>query len=263
MEKIDKKEIGISALKILISAIPLPCVSQALAEVIDYRGKIKQNRLNKFVELFSEFFYNNPSIELENLKSEDFSDLFESVLKRVVLTKSEEKHKRLRDVLAKQIIKPNTNIDNSEIFLDLISTLSETEISVLYHYSNFNKDLAVTKQNIRNFERNLERAEEELKVEGSLRNRGYDNQYSSINYEISRIKENLHNERQIIEENQKLRGSNFINITEDQLLFYKQRLYSKGLLIDSGIGGIGIQPFQIMSITQFGRQFINFIVNEV
>ena len=66
----------------------LPVVGPIITEIFDYRGKIKQERLNQFTELLENYFSNHKGINLENFRREEFGDLFEEVLKRVTLTKS-------------------------------------------------------------------------------------------------------------------------------------------------------------------------------
>lgn len=51
----------------------------------------------------------------------------------------------------------------------------------------------------------------------------------------------------------------YYNLTEAKFKFYKQRLFSKGLLIDEGIDRNGIKGFEMMMITDFCEEFINFI----
>ncbi|MDR6761899.1 hypothetical protein J2Y38_002108 [Flavobacterium sp. 2755] len=53
----DKKEILTSTAKSLFSLIPY--AGTALTELVfDYNGRIKQNRLNKFIEILSDGFIN-------------------------------------------------------------------------------------------------------------------------------------------------------------------------------------------------------------
>ena len=85
------------------------------------------------------FFTKNPAINLETLKTEEFSDLFESVIRRVLQTKSREKHIRFRDVLLRQIHQPNDEIENAETYLDLIGTLNEPAIWILNEHPVFIK----------------------------------------------------------------------------------------------------------------------------
>lgn len=86
MDNLEKKEIGVSLTKALFSNIPY--VGQILSEVFfEYRGRIKQERLNKFTVLLSDYFSQNCDFNIKNIQSEDFGDLLESVIKRVIQTK--------------------------------------------------------------------------------------------------------------------------------------------------------------------------------
>ena len=64
-----------STLKSGFSAIPF--VGGLLNEVVfEYSGRIKQERLNRFVELLQEYFHEKRDLEInvEDLKTEDFHD---------------------------------------------------------------------------------------------------------------------------------------------------------------------------------------------
>jgi hypothetical protein len=188
-------------------------------DIWDNRKVYTQSRLNKFNAHLLEFLTVDKSIEIDNLKSEDFSDLFESVVKRYVQTKSNNKQKLFISILTNYIKCPYPNIDRAEIFMDLISILDETAIWIL--------------------DKHLTCAQEYDMI-----------QNGSFNTEEKERKSTLIKE---------LRESNFYGLSNDQFLYYKQTLYSKGLLIDSGIGAIGVPPFKTMNITQFGKDFIFFI----
>lgn len=73
------------------------------------------------------------------------------------------------------------------------------------------------------------------------------------------MKQQINELKSFIDDKEKFRSCLFYGISEDEFLYCKQSLYSKALLVDSGIGGIGVRPFQIMSITQFGLKFIGFL----
>src|SRR6266496_480635 len=160
-EKIDSQEAIISAIKSVFGVVPY--AGQLLSEVaFDYRSRIKQNRLNNFTQLLVEFFKDTRNIKLENIKTEEFSDLFESVLKRVVQTKSEEKHRRFKNILVNQIQNPSQNIDNSEIYLDLISSLSEIEINILHQHQLYGDKIQHNSTLLSKLERELNSCKEKL-----------------------------------------------------------------------------------------------------
>lgn len=102
MEQLDKKEVFNSMAKSVFSVIPF--AGTAITELVfEYNGRIKQNRLNKFVEFLSEGFSNQNEVDIENIKTEHFNDVFEAVIKRVFTTKSGAKLKRFRDIIIKEL----------------------------------------------------------------------------------------------------------------------------------------------------------------
>ncbi|MBD8084493.1 hypothetical protein [Chryseobacterium caseinilyticum] len=257
MNNIDKKEIGISIVKSAFSNIPF--AGQLLTEVLfDYRGRIKQNRLNKFIELLSQYFSQNSDVVFENMKSEDFSDLLELVLKKVVDTKSEEKLRRFKDILVNSI---TTDIDynNSERYLDLVSNLSEKDIQILKGHqlfdSNFDERLDYQKINAKllgDLEKNMN---EEIK----LRDDGFANSWQNAVSQFNSLKASM---RTFDEQNKSVeiyRNAEFYSIENDEFLYSKQKLFSLGLLIDSGAGKFDYKPFHMMSITEFAKKFLEFI----
>jgi len=252
MKKTETKEILNSFAKSTFSLIPY--AGTALTELVfEYNGRLKQNRLNKFVEILAEGFTNNSEINLDNIKTENFNDLFEAVIKRVFTTKSELKLKRFRDILIKELINPTNESEVKDIYLDLITNLSEEELYILYEHRHFNKiyDAELTEKDEIRDKLNLakENKKKETIVIGESK---FSQSIKTLEAELALIN-NKHDKFK------PLRNSTHYNITEDKFLFYKQRLYSQALLIDSGIGGIGTKAFERMSITEFGIEFINFI----
>lgn len=253
----NKKEIGISLTKIAFSNIPY--VGQLLSEVIfEYRGRIKQNRLNKFTELLSEYFANSSEVNIEKIQSEDFSDLFEAILKRVVETKSEQKLRRFRDILTNSI---NANLDheNSERYLDLTSNLTEIDVSILKNHQLFDNTFDERYDKKNSYEKILPVLEKNVQSEYEVKEKGFANDWENAVKKYTATKDAI---RAINEQNKRVniyRTADFYGINEAEFLYSKQKLYSLGLLIDSGFGKFDYKPFGIMSITEFAKKFLEFI----
>jgi lipoate-protein ligase A len=49
--------------------------------VFDYRSRVKQNRLNEFIDLLSEEFSkrSHDEVDFKKMESDEFGDLFESI----------------------------------------------------------------------------------------------------------------------------------------------------------------------------------------
>jgi hypothetical protein len=115
--------------KMILGFIPGGHVWQ---EVMEYHGNIRQQRLNKFSELLAEFFTGTGGldIDLDKLKSEEFVDAFEVIIRKVMTTSKEEKLLRLSNILIRQMFKP----DDSDLFVkfvEFIDDINEVQILLL------------------------------------------------------------------------------------------------------------------------------------
>ncbi len=252
MKKLDKKELINSAAKSVFSLIPY--AGTAITELVfEYNGRIKQNRLNKFVEILSESFLENSDLKLENIQTENFNDLFEAIIKRVFTTKSELKLKRFKDILIRELKTPTEQTEFIDIYLDLITNLSEEELIILFEHRHFDKTFAkeiARRDEVRDqLNTAIENRKRETIIIGQSK---YTNQILVLENERKEIREKH-------EKLERFRKFENYGLSEEKYQFYIQRLYSQGLLIDSGIGRIGMEPFHMMSITEFGIEFINFI----
>ena len=254
MKKIDKKEIIVSTAKSIFGAIPFG--GTALNELFfEYNGQIKQKRLNKFVEILSENFTQDSEINLENIKTENFNDLFESVLRRVVQTKSELKLLRFKDILIKELSQPSEHYELIDHYLDLISNLTEEEITILYNHRHFTIVFEEEIDKLNSFKDKMSSLEQQMKKETIIINESkFQKPFDSTKVEFQKQKE-------YIDSFLKYKKAEFYGLTENNFMFYKQRLFSKGLLIDNRMNRIGNLPFGHMGITEFGIEFIEFIKN--
>jgi hypothetical protein len=254
MTNIDKKEILVSTVKALFGAVPFG--GTALNELFfEYNGQLKQKRLNKFVEILSDNFTEESGIKLENIKTEDFNDLFESVLRRVVRTKSELKLQRFKDILIKQLINPTEHSELNDHYLELISTLTEEEITILYNHRHFTLEYEDKITELNRHKSNLGSLEKQLKEERVVIGQSkFQEPYERLTITHKKCKE-------YIDSLAKFKTAEYYELTENVFMFYKQRLFSKGLLIDDRMKRIGNLPFSHMGITEFGIEFIDFIKN--
>jgi hypothetical protein len=227
--------------------------------VFDYRSRVKQNRLNEFIDLLSEEFSkrSQDEVDFKKMESDEFGDLFESILKRVIQTSSKDKLERFKKVLVDHMTIERVT-DYTETFLDLVARLSEVQISILSRHSKLKK------AGIRELFREKEKLEAELeplklkvKDENTLRAAGIHDSGDS-QYQMSQIKFRITDIQAKINENNRSRKHTTYNITEGEYVFLVQDLYSKGLLMDS-VGSFDVKPFEYMYITEFGEKFLHFI----
>ena len=243
----------------------LPFVGQALNETFfDVRWRLKQDRFNKFTEMFAEYFIGKPEFDLEAFKTEDFGDLFEAIMMRVVQTKSENKHKRYRDVLIKQFENTLPNADNSGRYLELISVLDEVEISIIYNHRVFDENFKLNEERLRSMKADETNLKSQYKENVQLSAAGHANDKTKIQNDLDGLRLSISNLQMDLSKFEIYREASCYRISESQFMFYKQNLYSKALLNDSAAGGdsYGYFPFKSMGITEFGKEFLAFLISE-
>lgn len=263
MEEVNRysKEADVAMLRSIFGAVPI--VGGLLNEVIfDIRGRVKQERLNAFVDLLTEYFKDKSGFDMSQLDKEDLGDLFEAVIKNVLQTKSKAKHKRYRDILVKNLEHEKFDFTSSSRFLDLIASLEEIEIIILSELKVFNWQFRRDKEDLRLLKQEFESSKESLSKEMQLSAQGYANNKSRIEIEITDIKIRIKEYDAKFTGLESRNDSSYYDIDDIQFAYYKQNLYSKALLIDMGVGTFGYVPFARMGITEFGEQFLQFLEKE-
>jgi len=263
-KKIILREVGISATKGAIGAIPF--VGTALNEAIfESRGRIKQERVNKFIKMLQEFMdtVSEEDIDFEHLKSDEFSDIFESILKRIVYTRSEEKLKRFRKVLVSEMQNPS-DTDFTETFLDMISRLEEVQIKILKDIRITTKNCGGLHERVFKLQNEIQAHKTQLKKELEHQKNGFANSVSREQKNISEKNTLLKTNLNILADNQQFNNSKAYGIEFSQYSFYLQDLISKALLQERLIPRYGKEPpvTKIIEITTYGEEFLKYIEEE-
>lgn len=221
MEKMFSKEIGVSVAKSIISNIPF--VGGILNEsFFDFNGRVKQNRINYFIEELSKYMSSNlkeGDIDIKYIKSEQFNDLFDSILKKISLNHSNDRVKRFRDILVNQMIAPYES-DFSETFLELVSKINEKQIEILNVYRKVRIGEIPNDDNL--MDRNILDA----------------NHVTTLS---------------------SFRDAEYHKLDKNMYMFYVQDLVSKSLLLDDSVNRLVSKPYEILEITSFGLEFLMFI----
>ncbi|UPK72859.1 hypothetical protein [Chitinophaga filiformis] len=257
-DKLVAKEAGLTLLKSILSVTP---GGGFLNEYIEFRSRIKQERFNNFISQFAEYLTSNNIEANPDLNNEDFDDLFEAVIRRVVSTKSAEKHNRFRDILLNFIENPSMEIDEAEIFLGLANDLSDPAIIILKQHKILRRNFVDKNTKLRRLEYDLPILNGKTVAESTLKEKGLANNFDFVNQqrldtdlEIKKIKAE-------IDALNAINAASYYNMDEDAFLYQKQILLSKGLLADNYTGAtVGGSPFVYMTITEFGEKFIEFII---
>jgi hypothetical protein len=190
---------------------------------IRYRNLIKQERVCDLLEeLKKDIESTDPhEFDQEYLRSEEFSDILESILWRVVNTASEEKVHRFKMILLNEM-KHTYESDFKETFLDIAFRINEDQILILDHFREIKGS---------ELESSSERGATESEDAGG----------EGARASLSRERD-------------------FLGFDESKYLFYVQDLVSKSLLCDKYVGVYGgAKPYTNLRITPFGEEFLKFI----
>lgn len=133
--KITTKQTGLALLKGAFGLVPF--AGTAMNEMIDLRGNVKQERLNIFskhlLDYLSEF--KDVDFNVEYIKSDEFGDIFETIVKMVINNNSKDKIHRFKEVLTKEMF-ANDPEEFSVTFLDIIAKINEKQIEILNYFYN-------------------------------------------------------------------------------------------------------------------------------
>lgn len=133
------KEIGIGAVKAAMNAIPY--VGAALSEAIfEIPNRIaqqrKENHLNAVIQVLQAI--GEDSIDLDFIKSEDFSDLLQSILRKITLKNAAEKANFFKNLTVASMLKGRSqqSIDWQFRYIEIIADLNESEMRLLCALNN-------------------------------------------------------------------------------------------------------------------------------
>ena len=117
--------------KALISFIPY--VGGAIgSELSDIQAERKQQRINEFLVQFKNDLDSvGYSINFELLKKDDFLDIFELTLKKVIDERKDTKRFAYRNILINGVILPNSNFDDIEQCIRIMENTTEDNIYLL------------------------------------------------------------------------------------------------------------------------------------
>jgi len=260
MNKIDKKEVSISALKGAIGAIPV--AGTLLNEIFfDYRSRIKEKRLLKFLEdlTMSIETLDSQKIDMNYMKTDEFSDILEEILKRVTVSNSEEKQIRFKKILIGEMT-ATCNTEFKMSFLDITSSLNEIQLIILKEHNTIGRSVGKYYRDIENLNYQIPELEKSLRNEKLLASKGYANNTTLLEKRLKQIRTELNKKVKATKQSENKRFGKYYSVSQDDYLIHIQDLYSKGLMIDAGIGTSNFNSFQIMEITNFGKEYLKYIL---
>lgn len=134
MDKAKAGEIALSATesfqRIVLGFLP---GGHVIDEFLNFRNNLKQQRVLKFSENVKKALeeLTDEEIDESNFTSEDFVDIVEMIFTKVQNTKSEYKLERFRNILVKQLIDPQPEMDMIFKYVKLLDELNDVQIHIL------------------------------------------------------------------------------------------------------------------------------------
>lgn len=133
------KEIGIGVVKAAINAIPY--VGAALTEAIfETPNRIaqqrKENHLNAVIQELQTI--SGDSIDLDFIQSDDFSDLLQSIFRKITLKNAAEKANFFKNLTVASMLKTRSQqlVDWQFRYIEIIADLNESEMRLLCALNN-------------------------------------------------------------------------------------------------------------------------------
>jgi len=171
-----------------------------------------------------------------------------SIFKKAAETRSEKKRIGFKNILIHGI-KNNNEIEYCEIFSELLLVIRPKELEILSAHKHYLIDGKgpLAKKNELDTELNYK----QYLVQNRLALRD-DRGNSSLSREAG-------NAGTLLKQYQKECTPEKFGITKDELKYFYQNLLSKGLLRDDGALTHGTGATEVMSITNFGLKFLEFV----
>ena len=254
----ERKEIVRLTLRQMIENVPV--LGSFLNNVFfEFRSNIKQARLNKFVEALEQEL-TDMDINPASLQTEESVDLFDTIFRKVTDTRNEKRRDGLKNILVHGL-RHQDQIEYCELFAEHLLSFHPKELEILAAHQLY---IVAGKGPLPR--RN------ELKEEMDQHSIYHQARIKPINimlnYQLKPdfkprplhiMKDEYTHAKKMLERYQKELVPEKFGISEDELKFFLQNLLSKGLLRDDGVGAIGTEPIEIMSITRLGLKFLDFI----
>ncbi|KAA2218537.1 hypothetical protein [Maribacter flavus] len=214
-----------------------------LTEMLSMQSKVKQDRVFKFFELLErDLKILTDSYDLSKIDKTTTWDLVELAMVKASRNNNEERIKRLKNIIKNQIIEP-TEFDYVEKFLNLAGSLTDSQVLVLGHFVESQKELNTLFKNLGELNTEKEKhtsqredafakakklGEQDLpKIEKMYFDIQFDNNSKSVSENNQRV-QNIFNERESI----------LLNFNPDMKEFMEAELVSMGLIFNPSAGRI-------------------------
>ncbi|MBW2938107.1 hypothetical protein KXJ69_08310 [Aureisphaera sp. CAU 1614] len=262
-KKLQNKEYSISTLKGVIGAIPFAgtLVNELL---FDARSRIKQERVNEFIIKFSELIdeHTEEDFSLLNLNNEQLSDILEEIIISVSKTSAEHKKEIFKKILLNQLKSSEVDTDDTLRFVNITNEINNRQFEILKSFHSLSDKVLKYKVQI------LELKDEARQLNARLVD--LKNEYVGSKETSEKIEKRLKDIPKLIKRREMALTQNNVNPNTHSTFNISRELYitemhdliAKGLLFDFAIRTNLVQPFVHFGITQLGRSYMKYIIDE-
>lgn len=231
----------------------------------NYWGGLKQQRLLDFAESLRTVFESELGKDLENynFETEDFVDVFDSVINKVLITKSEYKLDIFKSILVNSV---KAKSDLAQTYIDLTNNLNEIQIKIL---DTLNSNEGERRKLLKLVKETINSADAAVTYAQHLRHLAETGKISTEQSILKADRDVTSKKMSLImhiDENDSIvkRTKSHFNIKDAEYDFYFQDLISKSLLkkhqdnipIDKTIDD---KVITYIEVTEFTKDYLNFI----
>lgn len=231
-----------------------------------FRNGLKQKRLLDFAESLKKTFESELNIDLDDydFQSENFVDLFDSIMNQVQITKSEEKLNAFKGIFVNSLI--NDEYHMVQVYIDLTTSLHEKQIEILNLFIKTDDDRKKKSKEISKLSKDVEQKEKERnKLRRQAKNGTINpnqsvskatNDEKSLKAKLERTR-NAH--RRIVDSI----NAECFNLEESQYIYFLRDLISKGLLVENTYVSFDTTIVDSIDATSFALAYYNFVTIDI
>ena len=254
------KEFGLSTLKGTIGAVPF--AGTFLNEVLfEARSRLKQERINSFVEDFCNYVSINikEDLQTDNLNPEKVGDILEEILISVSKTSANHKKEIFKKILLNQLTSDEVDFDETLYFINITNELSILQFQILSMFNKISDNLIKYKIHVLELEYELKQLESQ-KSELNKNKKDDSKLLLIILDREKKVNKLLKKKRTALQKGNL--NPNFhktFKVKREIFIVEIQGLIAKGLLFDLAQQTKMIEHNMLFGISKLGRRYMNYI----
>lgn len=257
-DNLERKEYVLSTFKGLIGAIPF--AGTFLNEVaFEARSRIKQERVNGFIEEFSEYMniHSESEADFSSLNVEKIGDIFEEIIISVSKTSAHHKIEVFKKILYKQLKPSKNETDEVLRFINITNDISGIQFKILSTFDSLSDNVLKYRIQILELEDEGKRIPNEIK---NLQEKNNTKQISPLKERLDKLPKLICKKKNALQRGKVNPNSHrTFNIERNVYITEVQDLIAKGLLFDFAIRTSLINPYEAFGITKLGRSYLTYI----